>query len=259
MITAVLPEFLGAELGRGAHAVVYALRGGKIAVKVFRRQLQHELGLLECSLTHAHVVQVLGHNEEAGWLAMEYVDGSSLAAIIERQGKLSDKQVIFVLRDVVDGLTALHAHGCPHRDLKPSNVLQDRISGRCKLVDWIAQAAEDASLRQGKPVGTPVFMAPEVAGRPHKHSFASDSWALGCTVINLATGQLPWAEADAHGRTNEFMAMWRTAHGQAPPHDTSSWPKDLQLFVGRCFEPEPSKRAPARELRQDPLLSDKRR
>jgi serine/threonine protein kinase len=85
--------------------------------------------------------------------------------------------------DVVAGLAALHAHGSPHRDLKPSNVMQQRSTQRCKLIDWIGRAAEDASLARSKPVGTPVFMAPEVAGAPHRHGLASDSWALGCTVL----------------------------------------------------------------------------
>ena len=126
----------------------------------------------------------------------------------------------------------------------------------CKLINWIGHAAEDASLAHGKSVGTPVFMVTEVAGAPHRHGLASDTWALGCTVLNLASGRLPWADADAHGRTNEFMAMWRAAHGQAPPRDESAWSPELRAFVARSFEPDPARRALARELRQDPLLQE---
>jgi mitogen-activated protein kinase kinase kinase len=133
-------------------------------------------------------------------------------------------------------------------------VLQERSTQRCKLTDWIGREAESASVAQGKPVGTPVFMAPEVAGAPHRHAFASDSWALGCTVLNLVSGRLPWSGADAHGRTDAFMAMWRAAHGHAPPRDESRWTAELRGFVARCFEPDPSVRALPPALLAEPLL-----
>ena len=244
------------ELGRGADAVVYALLGGKVAIKVFRQQNSPGAVLREVErhVAHVHVVRVFAHNPSAGWLAMECVDGCSLAQVLERDGSLKGLCLIRAVFDVLEGIIAFHAHGIPHRDVKPSNVMQERRSGLCKLVDWIGQAAEDASLELGKPVGTPVFMAPEVARTPHRHCLASDLWALGCTVVNLASGRLPWADCDAHGRTNEFMAMWRTAHGQAPPHDSSAWLPELRHFVSMCFEPDPLIRTQARQLRKELLL-----
>ena len=245
---------LGAEVGRGAHSVVYAL-SESVALKLSRRQMLDDELQDFAPLRHAHVVRVLATG--AGWLAMELVDGCSLARVLDLQGALAQPLLAPVVRDVVDGLAALHSHGCLHRDLKPSNVLQELSTRRCKLIDWIGCAAENASLARGKPVGTPVFMAPEVAGAPHRHELVSDTWALGCTVLNLASGRLPWADADAHGRTNEFMAMWRAAHGQAPPHDGAEWSAELRAFVARCFEPDPARRALARELRADPLLQER--
>ena len=256
-------EHTGVELGRGAHAVVYSVRGcdgSMIAVKQFRRRAtehargEEEFVFAHRCLAHAHVVRVLALDAAEGWLAMELVDGCSLAEVMDNSGALREEHIVYAVTDVLAGLTAFHEHGVPHRDVKPGNVMQDRRSGRCKLVDWIGQAAEDESLRQGKPVGTPVFMAPEVAGRPHRHGIASDTWALGCMVVNLASGRLPWAEADTLGRTNEFMAMWRAAQGHAPPHNGAGWSAELRAFVARCFEPDPARRAHAHELRQDPLL-----
>jgi serine/threonine protein kinase len=100
----------------------------------------------------------------------------------------------------------MHEHNLLHRDVKPGNVMLDSRSGASKLTDWIGSWAEKESLMLGKPVGAPVFMAPEVAGKPHKHQIVSDTWSLGCTVLNMASGRLPWADTDPLGRTNEFMA-----------------------------------------------------
>jgi hypothetical protein len=83
-------------------------------------------------------------------------------------------------------------------------------------------------------------MAPEVAGRPHRHVDWSDTWTLSCTVVNLASGQLPWEDADALGRTNELMAIWLAAQGR-PPLNT---PPD---GAAPCFEP--ARRARARDIR----------
>lgn len=247
------PSSATMKLGQGGNAVVYSLMRGQVALKVFG--LQHKLGAalrdVERQIAHEHVVRILGHDASAGWIAMECVLGCSLAQVLERDGLLQGKELVSAILDVLAGLEAFHAHGIPHRDLKPSNVLQEWGSGRCKLVDWIGQAAEDASLLHGKPVGTPVFMAPEVARTPHRHCLASDFWALGCTVVNLASGLLPWANSDAHGRTNEFMAMWNTAHGRAPPYDSSSWAPELKNLVSVCFEEDPLVRTKAQQLRND--------
>ena len=110
-------------------------------------------------------------------------------------------------------------------------------------------------MQMGMPVGTPVFMAPEVAGFPHTHCVESDTWAVGCTVLNLSSGKLPWANADKHGRSNEFMAMWLAAQGRAPPHDSSRWSPRMRVFVSRCFQPNRELRAKAQDLQADAIFS----
>jgi len=246
----------GVELGRGSEAVVYLRRCGEVAMKLFRKPSRacSELSFIEMNLDHARIVRVLAQDVKAGWLAMECIKGYSLAEVIQRNGQLGEKHLVSILADVLDGLTVFHAHNMPHRDLKPSNVMQEWASGRCKIIDWIGQAAEEHSVALGKPVGSPLFMAPEVTRPPHRHCLASDSWALGCTVVNLASGRLPWAEADFYGHTNELMAMWRTAHGDFPPHDASTWTWELRQFMSLCFESDPQNRALAVELRAQPVF-----
>jgi serine/threonine protein kinase len=252
-----------APLGQGAQAIVYRLDRAT-AVKRFRRaalraatspQAQQEFLFARQWLTHPHLVRLLDFDPAMGSLAMEYVDGGSLADVVACEGALGEGRVVLALAGVVAGLVVLHEHGLIHRDVKPANVMLDSRTGACKLTDWIGSQAEDSSLEHGKPVGTPVFMAPEVAGCPHRHRVESDTWALGCTAVNLASGRLPWADADALGRTNEFMAMWLAAQGRPPPYDPSGWSPVLARFVARCFEPDPRRRPRAQDLRDDALFA----
>ena len=204
------------ELGRGAHALVLRRKnvcGGDIAVKYFRKEMPalEDFAFATKLLVHTHVVQLFTLNATEGWLSMEAVDGFSLDVVLLRTGPLQEQQIVAVLADVTAGLAVFHDHGVPHRDVKPGNIMQDSRTAQCKLIDWIGQHQESCSLRMGMPVGTPVFMAPEVAGFPHTHCVESDTWAVGCTVLNLSSGKLPWANTDKHGRSNEFMAMWLAA------------------------------------------------
>jgi hypothetical protein len=76
----------------------------------------------------------------------------------------------------------------------------------------------------------------EVAGIQHKQKVVSDTWSLGCTVVNMASSLLQWADTDVLGHTNEFMAMWLTAQGKGPPYDASGWIAVITAFVTRYFE-----------------------
>jgi serine/threonine-protein kinase len=136
---------------------------------------QEEFALARRLLTHDCIVRVFALDLAKGCLAMEFVDGGSLEDVMAREGPLREERIIRVLSQVLEALALLHAHGCPHRDVKPANVLVETHSDTFKLSDWIGSEAEDLSLALGKPVGTPVFMSPEVAGCPHRHCFESDT------------------------------------------------------------------------------------
>lgn len=181
---------LGEEVGQGAHSIVYKCRRSSgdsayIAVKHFSSRdardaatsprAQEEFALARRLLSHDYIVRVLSLDLAKGCLAMEFVDGGSLEDVMVREGPLREERVIRVLCQVLEALALMHAHGCPHRDVKPANVLVETHTDTFKLSDWIGSEAEDLSLALGKPVGTPVFMAPEVAGCPHRHCFESDT------------------------------------------------------------------------------------
>jgi mitogen-activated protein kinase kinase kinase len=243
-------------LGAGAEADVFS-SDGLTALKRFRKTpanwnaaVHAEITYAIEALKHPNLVRVLELDVSAGCLRMEYIDGGSLADVLLSNGALHDKHILQIITETISALCCLHENKLMHRDVKPGNIMLDSRSGASKLTDWIGNYAEHKSLQQGKPVGTPVFMAPEVAGMPHRHLTVSDTWSLGCTVINMASGRLPWADADAHGRTNEFMAMWQTSQGRAPPYDASAWNPAILAFVTFCFEPDPCRRLSAHRLRK---------
>lgn len=160
---------------------------------------------------------------------MEFIDGGSLADVIARSGALPEERVEQIAKHVLLGLAYMHENGIVHRDVKPANILVDTCTDTFKLCDWIVE--EEASNCVNSVMGTPVFLAPEVV-RSGRHCFSSDTWALGCTVLNIVTGTLPWSSED-----NVFAAMFKTANGHAPPH-----PKDLSLplrdLLALSFEPD---------------------
>ena len=197
-------------------------------------------------LHHDNIVRYIALRADNS-LVMEYVDGGSLADEIADplRGQLSVERVVRVTLHVLRGMQFMHAHGLVHRDIKPANVLIDKRANSFRLCDWIGEEEEKVHVEQtGRPVGTPVFLAPEVARSPHRHCAEgkSDIWALGCTVLNLVTGRLPWEGTDAHGRTNEFMVMFKTAYGHTPPMVTPDDPRKpdqpLAHFLGQCLDPD---------------------
>jgi serine/threonine protein kinase len=136
--------------------------------------------------------------------------------------------VVHVLR----GLAFLHSQGVIHKDVKPGNILIDTRQDKFKICDWIA-GEETTGSNKSSPglIGTPAFLAPEVV-RTGRHVEASDTWAVGCTVVNALSGKLPWQDED-----NKFAAMFKAAHGQAPPFDTTNVSEPFKQLLAACFEP----------------------
>jgi serine/threonine-protein kinase len=190
-------------LGRGAMGTVYRAvderLGRAVALKMLpeapaadaslQRRLQQEARIL-AQLDHPHIVAVheLGEAEGQHYLAMELVEGGSLAERLP----LPARQAVAVARQLCDALGYAHRRGVVHRDLKPSNVLFTP-AGDVKVADFgIARVlAEDASLtRTGVAVGTPAYMAPEALGGAPPDPRV-DVYALGAVLYEMITGAPP--------------------------------------------------------------------
>jgi YVTN family beta-propeller protein len=160
----------------------------------FREQLLRE-SRLAASLDHPNVIPVYEAGESDGrlFIAMRYVEGIDLRALLRREGALEATRVIGLARQIAAALDAAHERGLVHRDVKPSNVLIDRpgVQEHCYLADFgLTQSAADTSPADGQFMGTLDYVAPEQI-RGDRSDGRADQYALACLVFECLTGSPP--------------------------------------------------------------------
>uniref|UniRef100_A0ACD5T7T9 Uncharacterized protein n=1 Tax=Avena sativa TaxID=4498 RepID=A0ACD5T7T9_AVESA len=244
-------------LGRGASGAEVFLAaddasGELFAVKSARASgaaaLRREQGIMS-ALRSQRVVSCIGGGagrDGSYQLFLEYAPGGSLADEVAKSGGgLDGHTVRAYAADVATGLTYLHGESMVHGDVKARNVVVG-ADGRAKLADF------GCARKSGAPIigGTPAFMAPEVA-RGEEQGPAADVWALGCTVVELATGRAPWSGGDC----NPLAAMHRIGYTDAVPEVPQWVSADAKDFLGMCFVRRPSDRCTAAQLLEHPFLA----
>jgi serine/threonine protein kinase len=224
---------LGREIGRGGMGAVWLGRdivlGREVALKRIGLmpgavspdlQRAEREARLAARLNHPHVVAVFDLVDEGDdtWLVMEYVEGITLSAFVQRDGALTPDEAAPLLQQAADALAAAHAAGIVHRDVKPSNMLVSR-SGEVKLTDFgIARAEADASLtRTGLVTGSPAYLAPEVASGSTATE-SSDVWSLGATLYHLLAGHPPYEVNE-----NLMGALYKIVHEEPPRLPDAGW------------------------------------
>ncbi|WP_423835983.1 serine/threonine-protein kinase [Streptomyces endophytica] len=237
------------EIGRGGMAVVYRaedLRLGRtVAVKLlapelarndsFRQRFARE-SRVAAAIDHPHIVPVFEAGETEGmlYIAMRYVQGKDLAALLAREGPLSLETTCRIALQVASALDAAHAHDLVHRDVKPGNILiaegtdSDRPE-HAYLTDF-GLTKKSLSLtgltRVGQFVGTLDYVAPEqISGRPVDGR--CDVYSLACVVFEMLTGAPPFRRED------DMALLW--AHMNAAPPVLTTLRPDLPPAVDPVF------------------------
>jgi hypothetical protein len=253
-------------LGSGGMSTVYeatnlALRS-RVALKVMTDELTCvpaaverfvREGVAASRVRHRAVVQVYdaGEHEGTPWIAMEHIEGESLADRFKARGALPPEEVLRIAREVAEGLAAAHDQGVIHRDLKPHNVVLDcsQDPPQPKILDFgIAKLGDlgKAKLTQaGMLMGTPHYMSPEQARGESDVGAAADLWALGVIMFEGLSGQMPY-EA-------ESVALYLGKLVTAEPRDlralATTAPEPVVRIVEWCLKPDPGDRPrSAREL-----------
>ncbi|CAM9693024.1 unnamed protein product [Chrysoparadoxa australica] len=262
----------GHNIGEGSFGSVYIglneVSGDLIAIKAMALNtpkmtaamvdaLYREIQLMR-NLKHPHIVRYLGAelNEEDSQLCIfqEWVPGS-VTSMLVHFGPFSESRVIHYTKQILSGLAYLHQMRIIHRDVKGSNILIDH-RGTIKLCDFGASKRLELDNAPGLEgdhtcIGSPLFMAPELLLK-QEYGPQVDIWSLGGAVLEMATGQPPWATLQF--RTPVALATWmRTSSGPPPLPTELSQP--MCAFLERCFERESCKRPPAIQLMNDPLFN----
>ncbi|CAA7021152.1 unnamed protein product [Microthlaspi erraticum] len=249
----------GPIIGRGSTATVslaiensgefFAVKSAEFSSSA---SLQREQSVLS-NLSSPYVVKYIGsglttENDTLMYnLLMEYVSGGSIHDMIKNSGgKLPEPAIRSYTRQILKGLTYLHDRGIVHCDVKSQNVMIGEVA---KIADLgCAKTVEKNGNLEFS--GTPAFMSPEVA-RGEEQSFPADVWALGCTVIEMATGLSPWPELN-----DVVAAIYKIGFtGESPeiPEWLSEKGRD---FLRKCLRKDPKQRWAVEELLQHPFLDD---
>lgn len=232
-----------------------ALIADPYAVAAFNREAQNAASVGD----HPNVASVYDFGETPDglvFLAMEYVEGETLARLLEREPALAPRRAVEIVRQIAAGLTAAHELPAPvvHRDLKPDNILlkETRDGGDwVKVVDFgIAKAVKrDTQLltTPGLVVGTPRYMSPEqLTGGAV--DVRTDVYALGIIAFQLLTGRMPFPSTSREEETTIPWALQRLTQRPltlAEARPDVAWPAGAQAVFDRALARDPAERTPS--------------
>ncbi|KAG7615302.1 putative mitogen-activated protein kinase kinase kinase 9 STE-STE11 family [Arabidopsis thaliana] len=211
------------------------------------QQLEGEIALLS-QLKHQNILRYRGTDKDESnlYIFLELVTQGSLLELYRRY-QLRDSLVSLYTKQILDGLKYLHHKGFIHRDIKCATILVD-ANGTVKLADFgLAKVSKLNDIKSCKE--TLFWMAPEVINRKDSDGYGSpaDIWSLGCTVLEMCTGQIPYSDLEP------IQAIFRIGRGTLPDvPDTLSL--DARHFILKCLKLNPEERPTAAELLNHPFV-----
>ena len=206
-------------IGSGGMANVYkaVMRGHNgpvpagtvVAVKVLRQEYMHDPDLVRRFKNESKAISLLNHpnivkvydvsvNDHLQYIVMEYVDGMTLREYLnERGGKLSSRETVHFISQILKALEHAHANGVVHRDIKPQNIML-LDNGQLRMMDFgIARISRaDNPLLAGKAMGSVHYISPEQA-KGDETDCTSDIYSVGVMMYEMLSGHLPFDAEDA--------------------------------------------------------------
>ncbi len=252
------------EIGRGGMGLVYeavhTILPRRAAIKVMHPELRRQPGMATRMVQEASILDEVRHpgivrvfecnvlEDKRPWIAMELVEGETLANRLHYLTRLPAVEVATLLAEVADVLAAVHPRGVVHRDLKPDNLIltpSDR-DFPVRVIDWgVARLGPAGRLTlDGLTPGTPIYMSPEQAtgkgiGAP------CDMYSLGVMAYEALTGQPPF-----DGRTLAEVVCQHLTSEPAPLSDKCDAPPELCGLILSMLEKDPALRPGSLEVRQ---------
>ncbi len=271
-------------VGAGKFAWVFeakAPNGERAAVKMLSRddvqavrRFQREIKIMQQLPVHSNCVQYRGHGQakDHPWVAMDFIDGFTLAAILRRAKAIPERTAGQLMAQLCDGFEGLHKLGLTHRDITPENIMITHADRQVKLMDFglvqdsqgLLQLYEQADILSGKDflddldagliAGTPEFMAPEQILDPHekdrtrqKTDTPADVFALGTIFYQLVSGtQLFPYDKGSRGATGKQGLInyldWRVRLGEDAIVCPPNVPTELWTIIRKSLLREPKMR-----------------
>ena len=200
----------------------------------FRQEAQ-----LTARLQHPGIVGVFRFEEtaEEAFLAMEFVDGETLKAPLDRGEALGLDRIVTIMTDVLLILEHCHRDGVVHRDIKPSNIMLP-VTGGVKLADFgIARPSNSDMTVVGTLIGTLPYMSPEQFTATAPVDLRTDIWSCGVVLYELLTGQRPF-RGDLGALLHQVVNVPHVPPSQAAPH----LPPAVNAVVARALAKHPDAR-----------------
>ncbi|WP_228717391.1 serine/threonine-protein kinase [Allosaccharopolyspora coralli] len=258
---------LGPRIGGGAMGVVWSGTDELLRRPVAVKEVLLPPGLpdreadelQERTLREARAIAVVSHpnvlvlydvarENSVPFVVMEMLPSQSLATVLREHGALDETQLATIADSVAAALQAAHRGGIIHRDVKPGNVLISD-DGRIKLSDFgISRNVADSTItRTGIMLGTPAFLAPEVA-TGDQLTEAADRWGLGATLFAAAEGHPPYDTDD-----DPLTTVTAIVHDPVP---ATTYPGPVGEVISGLLAKDPAARMPLDEVRRrlGPLL-----
>ena len=205
-------------IGTGGMANVYKAvvgpggpvpEGTVVAVKVLRQELMHDPDLVRRFKNESKAISLLNHpnivkvydvsvSDHLQYIVMEYVDGMTLREYLnERGGKLTSRETVHFISQILKALDHAHRNGVVHRDIKPQNIML-LDNGQLRMMDFgIARISRaENQLLSGKTMGSVHYISPEQA-KGDETDCTSDIYSVGVMMYEMLSGQLPFDAEDA--------------------------------------------------------------
>ena len=254
------------KLGEGGMGIVYKAKDERLDRIVTLKIMKPELAIrkrekekflrearIVAKLEHPGIVRLYDVVEEKEdmmiYLVFEFLEGRSLAVMVDEKRRLPYKKVLRYVVKICDALSYAHGKGVVHRDIKPSNIMIDKKDNP-KLLDFgIARVAyETYSSLTGRTSGTPAYMSPE----QHlgvKSDARTDIYSLGVTMYEAITGELPF-------RGPDFLVQ-KEREIMKKPSEIVKIPQKIEKIIMKCLKSKPEGRyQSAEELRKEILKAD---
>ncbi len=266
--------FIESVIGVGGMATAYRARqidlDRIVVIKVLRgqsdeeglRRFQRE-ALVLSKLDAPGIVKVFtfGISDGMPYMAMDYVEGESLASLIKRSGPLPHDQVIQIAIQLCSALERAHEQGILHRDIKPSNIMVQPLTGesavnyKAQLLDFgIAKLTDSKTAtltNEGDIFGSPAYMSPEQCLSEGVDA-RSDIYSLACTIFEMVTGRPPF-----EGKTAAEVLIKHCKEPIPAFRDRNASVNstiELQAIVQKCLSKSPSDRLPSMLALKNALL-----